>query len=110
MNIPTFTLNLKEIDLRQYVDFQRVLYNPTPGGKLDILYQITDKVLEQAESKQLIPMRFLSFIELIWYACQENKIPLNKRFIRQALGVYMKSHDEFMLVPKTKHHLEIERR
>jgi|WetSurSiteA1Bulk_404760.scaffolds.fasta_scaffold104669_2 hypothetical protein len=110
MNVPTFTLSLREVDLRQYVDFNRVLYNPTPGGKLDILYQIANKVLEQAVSKDLIPMRFLSFVELIWFACQENKIVLNKRFIRQALGVYMKSHDEFTLVPKTKHHLEIERR
>jgi len=110
MEVPTFVIALKDVDLKQHINFQKVLHKPQVGSKVFALRQIFDQLLEQILQKGMLPISVLDMADLSYLACQDNDISLNKRFVREAIGTFVKIRDDVHLVYRTKYQVYIERR
>ena len=110
MDVPSYTFHIKDVDLKKFVNFERVLHTPVEGSKVFILHEVFNQILQQLDARDLFPISVIRFSELAAFGCQEWGVELNKRFIREVVTTFIKSKDEYVLVSKGKYNVEIERR
>lgn len=110
MDIPSYTFHVKEVDLKKFVNFDRVLHKPTEGSKVSALHVVLSQILEQLDERGMLPISVIQFSDLARQGCYEWGVELNKRFIRTAIASYIKGRDEYQLVHRGKFQVDIDRR
>ena len=93
----TFTIRLKDIDLQQYIDFQSVFVNPVPGSKVYFIFEVARELITQILDRDSLPIPFNSLVEMVNLVCQDRKIEIHRRFIKEVIRSYLATDERVIL-------------
>ena len=78
-------ISIKELDLKQYVDYDQTFSVAKEGSQVDLSQRYGDHLLELLRQDNKLPMHMTHFIELVSVALQSNGVRMSLNFLKKIL-------------------------
>lgn len=86
-----YTIPIKEVNLKKFVDFSSVFSKPKEGSQVDLGQKYADNILELLNQRKMLPISANKFIQLVHCAIQDKGININFLFLKKIIISYFKN-------------------
>ena len=95
-----YTIPIKELDLKKFVDFSSVFSKPKEGSQVDLGQKYSDNILSHLHQRNMLPIQFSKFIQLIQFAIQDIGVDINFLFLKKIVSSYYENSQTVVLEVK----------
>jgi len=86
-----YTIPIKEINLKKFVDFSSVFSTPKEGSQVDLGQKYADNILELLNQRKMLPISMNKFIQLVHCAIQNKEVNINFLFLKKIVMSYFEN-------------------
>ena len=95
-----YVIPIKEIDLKKFVNFSSVFSKPKEGSQVDLGQKYSDNILNILYQKNMLPIPFNKFVQLIQLAIQDTGVDINFLFLKKIVLSYYENSQIVILEVK----------
>ena len=95
-----YTIPIKDIDIKKYVDFSSVFSKAKEGSQVDLGQKYANKILDLLNQKGLLPINLNTVVQLTHCAIQEGGVDINFLFLKNIIVSYFKNKQDVLVETK----------